>query len=358
MNEYKMSGNKGEWSELYVFFKLLSEGKVYAADENVLKIEEIYYPILKVKREEVKGVDYDYCIRGDQVIIEQQSREIMTVERYELEEQAKELLNQIKDHKGSFGIQEIEEFCDDIKINKIKAPSADTTDINLEIQDTYTNRIRNVGFSIKSELGSSPTLLNAGKTTNFIYEVDGLTNDQIEEINAINTRNKIQDKIKKMQEYGAIFYFKEMNNKNFRRNLIMIDSSMPEILANFLLCFYENNIKECKELIQLVGDKDPLQFGESIIYEYKFRKFLSACALGMKPAKLWDGIDEANGGYIIVKKDGEILAYHIYNRDFFEQYLLNNTICEKASTSRHDYMKLYQKNGRTYIKLNLQIRFK
>ena len=41
MNEYKMSGNKGEWSELYVFFKLLSEGKVYAADENVLKIEEI-----------------------------------------------------------------------------------------------------------------------------------------------------------------------------------------------------------------------------------------------------------------------------------------------------------------------------
>ena len=58
-------------------------------------------------------------------------------------------------------------------------------------------------------------------------------------------------------------------------------------------------------------------------------------------AKPWDGLDEANGGYIIVKADGEILAYHIYNRNFFEQYLLDNTILERASTSRHDYMSLY-----------------
>ena len=65
----------------------------------------------------------------------------------------------------------------------------------------------------------------------------------------------------------------------------------------------------------------------------------------IKPAKPWDGLDEANGGYIIVKADGEILAYHIYNRNFFEQYLLDNTILERASTSRHDYMSLYEENG-------------
>ena len=59
----------------------------------------------------------------------------------------------------------------------------------------------------------------------------------------------------------------------------------------------------------------------------------------MKPAKPWDGLDEANGGYIIVKADGEILAYHIYNRNFFEQYLLDNTYLERASTSRQDVYK-------------------
>ena len=101
-----------------------------------------------------------------------------------------------------------------------------------------------------------------------------------------------------------------------------------------------------------------LGYGDAMMYTYKFKKFLCSCALGMKPAKPWDGLDEANGGYIIVKADGEILAYHIYNRNFFEQYLLDNTILERASTSRHDYMSLYEENGEMFIKLNLQIRFR
>ena len=55
-----------------------------------------------------------------------------------------------------------------------------------------------------------------------------------------------------------------------------------------------------------------------MIYEYKFKKFLCSCALGMKPAKAWDGVDETNGGYIIVNDDGEIWVYHIYNRNSFQ----------------------------------------
>ena len=43
--DLKMSGNKGEWSELYAFMKLLSQGRVYAANEKVEKIEDVYYPI-------------------------------------------------------------------------------------------------------------------------------------------------------------------------------------------------------------------------------------------------------------------------------------------------------------------------
>ena len=43
----------------------------------------------------------------------------------------------------------------------------------------------------------------------------------------------------------------------------------------------------------------------------------------MMPSKAWDGHDEANGGYVIVKEDGDVLAYHLYNRGAFETYLLN-----------------------------------
>lgn len=40
--------NKGEWSELYVFFSILADGKIYAADENLNRIEETFYSVLKL----------------------------------------------------------------------------------------------------------------------------------------------------------------------------------------------------------------------------------------------------------------------------------------------------------------------
>lgn len=70
----RMSGNKGEWSELYAFMKLLSQGRVYAANEKVEKIDEVYYPILKIMREETKGEVVDYVIHDNQICVEIQSK--------------------------------------------------------------------------------------------------------------------------------------------------------------------------------------------------------------------------------------------------------------------------------------------
>lgn len=182
--------------------------------------------------------------------------------------------------------------------------------------------------------------------------------EQAKEINAIETRTKIKDKMSKIAEFGGKIQYCGMNHDGFKRNLIMVDSSMPEIIGNMLLYFYTEDVKDCDNLVDMLGERDPLGYGDPMMYTYKFKKFLCSCALGMKPAKPWDGLDEANGGYIIVKADGEILAYHIYNRNFFEQYLLDNTYLERASTSRHEYMSLYEENGEMFIKLNLQIRFR
>lgn len=353
-----MSGNKGEWSELYTFMKLLGQGRVYAANEKVEKIEDVYYPIRKIMREETKGQVLEYVISGENISVEYQSRSIMTIPRELLDENANNLLQQIAAHSGSFELEEVAEFANGIRVTKLKAPSSDTTDISMQIEDIHTNYIRNVGFSIKSEVGNAPTLLNAGMTTNFIYRVDGISLEKAGEINSIETRTKIKDRIKAILNEGATISYVDMNHKIFKRNLIMVDSSMPEIIGNMLMYHYTEDIKECRELVELAGKRDPLGYGDEVMYEYKFKKFLCSCALGMKPAKQWDGLDEANGGYIIVKADGEILAYHIYNRNFFEQYLLDNTMLERASTSRHDFMSLYEEDGQMYIKMNLQVRFK
>ena len=353
-----MSGNKGEWSELYAFMKLLSQGRVYAANEKVEKIDEVYYPILKIMREENKGEVIDYVIHNDRIDIEIESNTVMSVSRNEMEDKANELLAEIAKHSGSFELEEVAKFANGIKVTKIKAPSSDTTDISMQIEDVHTSYVRDVGFSIKSEVGGAPTLMNAGQTTNFIYRVKGITSKQAEEINAIDTKTKIKERMKAIKDCGGTVEYAGMNHAGFKRNLMMIDTNMPQIIGNMLLYHYDEDIKECKKLVELVGERDPLGYGESMMYEYKFKKFLCSCALGMKPAKVWDGLDEANGGYIIVKADGEILAYHIYNRNFFEQYLLDNTIIERASTSRHDYMSLYEENGEMFIKMNLQVRFK
>jgi len=358
MENSKMSGNKGEWSELYAFMKLLSQGRVYAANENVEKIDDVFYPILKIMREEQKGQSIDYVITDENINIEVQSKTIMTVSRKELDDSANRLLREISAHSGSFELEEIADFVNGIKVTKIKAPSSDTTDISMQIEDIHTNYIRNVGFSIKSEVGNAPTLLNAGKTTNFIYKITDITSEQAEEINAINTKTKIKDRVKAIKDFGGCISYADMEHQGFKRNLIMVDSSMPQIIGNMLLYYYEEDVKECDKLVKLAGERDPLGYGDAMMYEYKFKKFLCSCALGMKPAKKWDGLDEANGGYIIVKADGEILAYHIYNRDFFEQYLLDNTILERASTSRHEYMSLYEEDEEMFIKFNLQVRFR
>lgn len=353
----KMSGNKGEWSELYVLLKLLGQGRMYAANEKVEKIDEIYYPILKIIREEQKGCAINYIIKEKDVSIETEGLVLALVPRGKIEAAADFLLKEISRHKGSFEIEEIAEFADGLKVTKIKAPSEDKTDIKMQIQDTHTNYIRDVGFSIKSELGNAPTLLNAGKTTNFIYKVQGITETQAKEINAIDTKTKIKDRMKRIKDYGGTLEYVDMNHQEFKRNLIMIDSSMPQIIGSLLLYYYDEEIKECVKLVELLGERDPLGYGEDVIYAYKIKKFLCACALGMRPAEKWNGTDEANGGYIIVKEDGEILAYHIYNRNFFEQYLLDNTMLDRGSTSRHQYMSIYEENGEMYIKLNLQVRF-
>ncbi|WP_251197297.1 HpaII family restriction endonuclease [Anaerotardibacter muris] len=356
----KMSGNKGEWSELYALFKILADGRIYAANDKAERIAEVYYPVVKATRDERQGSTVEYYINRDEGTIDLVVNGIKegVIPKTTLEEKAEELLFEINMNSNSFEITQIEDFANSILIHKIKAPSTDKTDISLRIEDLYTNSQQDVGFSIKSELGHSPTLLNASKATNFIFTVRGLSEEDISRINAIDSRSKIKDRIGEIYSSRGSFSYAGMVSEVFEENLILIDSLLPDIVANMLLIAYSRDISSVKDLVEILACENPCGFKRADVYAYKIRKMLCACALGMKPSTLWDGSEEANGGYILVKKDGEVLAYHIYNREAFELYLLEHTCLERPSTSRHDYMSLYENNGEVQIKLNLQIRFK
>jgi type II restriction enzyme len=141
----------------------------------------------------------------------------------------------------------------------------------------------------------------------------------------------------------------------------MIDSKLPEILANVLLYRYAYGTKPLfTELLKKLLEQNPLKFDLSSshpFYEYKIKNFLTDIALGMTPETIWKGVYDATGGIIIVKEDGDIVCYHIYNRNEFQDYLLFNTKLNQTSTTRYDWGYLYLQNGIPHIKLNICVRF-
>ena len=354
-----ITGNKGEWSEAYTLLHLLGLGRLYAADENLNKIEDMYFPVMKIFREEQAGAKFEYTLPDDQrVDIYLNDNFVKSVRSRDFTIEANYLFNKIiEGGSRAFAINRTEEFLNSIGCHRLAAPSSDKTDITMQLHDIQTGYNSICGFSIKSEIGNAPTLINASKATNFVYKIIGLSPSDQATINSIQTRNKIFDRMNMLFARSSAVLFKETHSRTFADNLMLIDSRMTELLGYAMLYHYRDGLSTCIEIVDKLERDNPLNFPRRGFYEYKFKKFLCAAALGMTPATSWDGIDEANGGYIIVTSDGKVLAYHIYNRAFFETYLLNNTKFERASTTRHEFAKIYEQNGETLINLNLQIRF-
>ncbi len=352
-------GNKGEWSEIYTLFKLLADKTLQLGNENLEDIHHVFYPIIKILRSETNG-DFVYSIEDDLVIISG-TKEPIRIPIIEFKNQSNFLLNAIKTNtERTFEIPIIENFMRSINCISLKASSSQKTDITVVIHDQRTNQQPALGFSIKSQLGNPSTLLNASKSTNFIYQIDHLDPQEKKEINSINSKNKIKDRIERIKEKGGSLKYVRTENKIFANNLVLIDSLLPEILAEMVFLFYSSNQSKLKDLVAEIEKMNPLNFDYSNghqYYQYKTKHFITDIALGMMPSKIWEGKYDATGGYLIVKDNGDVLCYHIYNRNQFEDYLINNTKLDTASSSRHGFGKIYEENGVLFFKLNLQIRF-
>ncbi len=221
-----------------------------------------------------------------------------------------------------------------------------------------------MGFSIKSQLGGDSTLLNASGATNFVYGIEGcdFSDEEIERINAIDTRTKIIDRIAAIEYKGGKLVFDKVDNDTFRRNLDMIDLGLGTTIAQLLIEQFNTGARMFDELTVALSQSNPLGFDKADaveVYTFKLKKLLTSAALGMMPSKKWSGKYDANGGYLVVKKDGEILCYHFYDQNRFEDFLFKNAYLERGKTRRHGYASLYRADdGKVYFKLNLQIRLK
>lgn len=220
-----ITGNKGEWSEIYTLFKLLGDKQLFLGNKDIQKLEGFVYPIIKVLRTENNG-NFEYSIQ-DEIILISGSEEVLKIPISEFKDKAVFLLDAIKANKErTFSVPIIDEFMQSINCISLKASSSAKTDITIVVHDHRTNQQPTLGFSIKSQLGNPSTLLNAGKTTNFIYKIKGivLTETEIGQINSIDTRSKIMDRIAQVQSKGGVFQFIKNERKIFSNNLVLIDT--------------------------------------------------------------------------------------------------------------------------------------
>jgi len=363
-----MGANKGSWSEFYVFLKLLADGKLYAADENLNANESLFYIILKL----IKTIARErqiYKRNGSIKIYSGTDKLLSEISLSDIKKYPDIILNGIVNAptgKRSFDIQEANKIFKTLLFTKVSDNTKGKGDITVVIHDPVTVDEKNLTFSIKSYLGSNPTLFNAGKSTNIIYKINGdLSKKDVD--NLINL-NSYTERVNYIFENGFKLNYIDYSGNIFKSNLVLIDSLLPEILANMLLYKYIDGINSMTELLNKLKNDNPCNYNlahDHKFYEYKIKRLLVDSALGMTGAKVWDGLYNATGGFIIVKKTGELVCFHIYNWNDFQNYLINKTKLESpdSSPNRCDFGRLLTakevglKSG-YYIKLNFQIRFR
>lgn len=358
MQKETYRGNLGEWSELYTLGYLLVHGGAFAADENQRPIPEIFHKVLQVYLAEKSGQpETEYIINKEDIAVLIDGKQAATVYRSAIESSLELMLQELTDgsHKKTFALATGSALLELLKRSRISASSSEReNDLELILEDPVTKSpTPRVGFNIKSQIGGRSTLLNASGATNIIYKV--IRNDPTS-LNRLPkfVHGKHGDNLRLLNDAGFHLEFESMSNEIFYQNLTLLDMQFPNHLAKVLLESYLSGEKSFEKVIAQVFPTSEATSRQPI---FKLKEFLGAVAMGLRPSSLWDGDTTRFSGILVVKADGEVVFYYLYNRKNFEEFLFRNVAFERASTTRHKYGQIYSENGIDKIKLNLQIRF-
>ena len=360
-NQQNMKKNKGEWSELLAFIRIIAEQKLVLANKN-LEVTENY---LRIKKVTGKNIPLDFLLLNkDEIeIIDHTTGETntLTISSIIDEDKLNNLVTAIKTGKRTFSIPEFELIQNALGLTVVKlGNSSQKADIILDIENETITKA-DEGFNIKSYLGSKPTLFNASGNTNFIFEIQNLSPTLIDKINNINTRTKLTDRIKAIEQYGGSFHYVAPEKKTLEYNLKMVDLAMPKIIGYILLAFYKNRISAISKILDYLHEdtdlKNVIQYEDKDWLIHKVKQLLVDILLGFFAGSEWDGTYEAKGT-IVVKETGTQVAFHIIDIETLKSYLFEHIKLDTPSTRRHRYGKLIlESDKKLYFKLNLQLRF-
>ena len=358
-----LTATRREWNELYVFFNLLAQGGIVLGNEEGLPSGRVL-PIFQVTRQEHDGErrytveETDIHVEGEQMDERFPREDFGTVAAMILDTLKRERNEEVEAPEG------VEGFLDALKIYDMEARTDDRTDFYITFHDSS---FPPVGFRIYSRLCAMMPLLDGGRTANLKFEQGGIRFSQ-PAVNKINYRddpdnpNEVARRMLYIESMGGVLKYNDVADKVFRSNLCMIDLNLPRVLAEMVRLMHLDNISRVDELTELIEERNPLKIKEELIrkhryYRYKMKEFLLALALGMRPAKQYNGTDSAVAGFVMVDAEGRMVAYRKTERQVFADFLFKHTRLEKGHPEKDKYGYLERENRAYYLKLNLKISF-
>lgn len=366
------SATKRELGELYTFFRLLADGAVSLGMPQAVKNDTKRWPVAMIQREEHDGTRR-YYIEQDEVRIvtgtlDKNKTFIANTEggrnfpREDFGDAAALILHTLKTVSGEeIEISEgLEAFLDAVNIYDLEANTDDRTDLSVAF---WHPEAPLTGFSVRSRLAPMNPLLDGGRTANLKLEQCGIkfAVPTVNKVNALpESPTEVAERMLMIERLGGVLKYSDVADRVFRCNLLMIDLHFPRMLAEMVRIMHLDGITRVSELTERIKEMNVLKIKDELInkhgfYEFKMKQFLLALALGMRPAKIYNGTDSAVGGMFLTDGNGEVLCYHKSERQTFADFLYQNSRFEKSSVDKDKYGFLERENGVYYFKLNVKI---
>ncbi len=329
---------------------------------NVAKVSEIFYPFYVVIYD--KKYLYHEDLHSIGVMISSLDGDVLLCVPANLFLEETAILMKESNNSGD-KISTVNTFVENLFRNNVKDTSKFKSYVKIFWLDLCSNHI-----------GSSATLLNAsGDNTNFIFEVSGNMDDEkMVRFNNIfkETKRKGEtclniattDRMQYLHQIGCDIQFVGTVENDARANLIKCGGmEMPAIVGGMLKKFYFENLSgptSVEDCIDYLAENDIVGYGFDDLqntYRGKIAHFLLCTFTGMRLGSPWNGRQQVNGGYIVVKNNGDVVAFHSTIADEFKDFLVAKIRMEGPSHSRHKDMVIYKKGDRYFLKLALQLRF-
>lgn len=362
-----ITGNKWERSEFYVFLKLLLDGELPLWDRklNIMELPPLHFKKL-LRYDWWEKKEYHYSNEDNEIIISQNNWIIAKVEVKWFDGIIHKLFHDILENpEGTFSLVTAEELLRKLQCLAIKQDSQEKSDLNGIVIDENIWEEVEAWFSIKSSIWWLSTLLNASMQTNFKFRIDGLSKETIlniagEYVHGPGPSSHVKEVVKAIYEkWWSLNFCKWENSHVFEENLMKIDSLMPDIIWEVLKSYYRWLWSKLLDIVPTISEFH--KFVENLLTEeniiLNLKKLLIATASVMMPNTPWDWFRTGAKWYIIVKLDGNLVGFYLYNDDEFWEYLINNTKLDTPSTSRYWIWMPAFEDDRAFLYLNLQMRF-